>query len=255
VRRFAVSLVLITAGLSLGAAAYARPHAQAHLYIRPKPLVLGLFFNPTSPLFANNPDLERAINYALDRPALVRAQGAHAGRPIAQMIPPLVPGYDAASPYPLTGPNFESARKLADGNLRSGKATLLWGLSPASPLAAEVTRELAALGLAVTVSPIRGCRDSCEEPDMALTAWGPAYPDGVAALRGLVGPEQIARIEKLSGAARNQMLARIDDDVMTFAPPVAPFMAANAAVLVSARTHCFRWNLYYGADLSTLCVR
>lgn len=42
---------------------------------------------------------------------------------------------------------------------------------------------------------------------------------------------------------------------MTHDPPVAPFMAANAAFLVSARTHCVHWNLYYGVDLNELCFK
>ena len=51
------------------------------------------------------------------------------------------------------------------------------------------------------------------------------------------------------------MFSQLDSDVMSQAPPVAPIMALNAAMLVSARTHCFHWNLYYGVDLSALCIR
>src|SRR5213076_1503704 len=85
---------------------------------RPRPVVLGLLFNDQNPLFANNPDLERAINFALDRPALIRTRGRYAGHPTARIMPPTLPGYGTRSPYPLDAPHLTTAQTLAAGNLR-----------------------------------------------------------------------------------------------------------------------------------------
>ena len=37
--------------------------------------------------------------------------------------------------------------------------------------------------------------------------------------------------------------------------PAVALAWGGAAMLVSARTHCFHWNVYYGVDLNALCVR
>jgi hypothetical protein len=66
---------------------------------------------------------------------------------------------------------------------------------------------------------------------------------------------RLVKASRLVGAARSRAFAQLDYDVMRDAPPVAPFMAANAAFIVSARTHCVHWNVYYGVDLGALCVR
>ena len=255
--RVAGSLALIAAGLALGAAAWARPDAGARLYVRPKPVVFGIWFNPQSPLFANNVALERAINYALDRPALVRAWGRYAGHPAASLIPPTVPGYDGRSAYPLAGPDLVAARALAEGNLRDGKVTLGVYYAPfLRPVAAEVKRDLAAIGLDVDVFVIAGiCPHACPQPDMTFTGWGADYPDPISALQQFATPRQLQHAALLRGDLPRKVFAQIDYDVMSQAPPFAPFMAANAAMLVSARTHCFHWNPWYGVDLNALCVR
>lgn len=267
--RVAGSLALILAGLVLGTAAWARPVGGARLYVRPKPVVFGLWFNPQSPLFADNPELARAINFALDRPALIRAWGPYAGHPTARLLPPGSPGYGTHSPYPLGGPHLDTARSLAADNLRTGKATLMvnYGFRH---VAEEVKVELAAIGLDVTVEirthcPTFACAN--QTADIYLTGWGADYPDPASTFASLDQPwdgspqlsppfrVRLAQAGRSSGAARAHAFAQLDEDVMTNAPPVAPFMAANARLLVSARTHCFHWNLYYGVDLGALCVR
>jgi ABC-type transport system substrate-binding protein len=264
--RVAGSLALILTGLVLGSAAWAHPNAGARLYVRPKPVVFGLAFNPQSPLFAENPELARAINFALDRPALIRAWGPYAGHPTARLLPPGSPGYGTRSPYPLDGPHLDTARLLAADNLRSGKATLF--TNGFQPVTEEVKVELARIGLDVAVltrCPVRACANLI--PDMFFTGWGADYPDPASTFASFDQPwdgslnlsprfrAQLARADRLSGGARARAFAQLDEDVMTQAPPAAPFMAANARILVSARTHCFHWNVYYGVDLGALCVR
>ena len=73
-----------------------------------------LAFNSSRPLFKNNPPLRRAVNFALDRQALLPL----AGGPIAstltdQYLPPALPGYKNASIYPLASPDLSRASALA----------------------------------------------------------------------------------------------------------------------------------------------
>jgi ABC-type transport system substrate-binding protein len=265
--RVAGSLALLLTGLFLGAAAWAGPQTGARLYVRPKPVVFGVAFNPKSPLFAENPELARAINFALDRPALIRAWGPYAGHPTARLLPPGSPGYGTRSPYPLDGPHLDTARLLAAGNLRDAKATLFtsYGFQRA---AEEVKVELAQIGLEVAVltrCPPVACAN--QTPDMFLTGWGADYPDPASTFASFDQPwdgsprlsppfrTRLTQVRRSSDPARARAFAQLDEDVMAQAPPVAPFMAANARILVSARTHCFRWNVYYGVDLGALCVK
>ena len=61
-----------------------------------------------------DPRLRRAVNYAIDRPALAQDTGfGHAGRPTDQYIPPGIPGFEDAAIYPLDGPDLAAARRLA----------------------------------------------------------------------------------------------------------------------------------------------
>jgi ABC-type transport system substrate-binding protein len=258
--RIAGSLALILTGLILGAAAWAAPHTGARLYVRPLPAVLALSFNPQSPLFDDNPELARAINFALDRPALIRAWGPYAGHPTARLLPPGSPGYGTRPPYPLDGPHLDTARLLAADSLRSGKATLLvnYGFQRVGE---EFKAELARIGLDVVVQlqthgPVGV---ASPPPDMYVTGWRADYPDPASTFAYFdLAPafrSRLAHARNVAGPARARTFAQLDEDVMAQAPPAAPFMAANARLLVSARTHCFRWNLYYGVDLGALCVR
>ena len=70
-------------------------------------------FNTQSGPFAD-PRLRRAVNYAIDRPALSKDTAyGHVGRPADQFIPPVIPGFEDAAIYPLDGPDVAAARRLA----------------------------------------------------------------------------------------------------------------------------------------------
>ena len=74
--------------------------SQNHLFTVPQPIVGYLALNTERPLFRDNPELRRAINYALDRPALARAFGIRGARATDQYLPPGFPGYRDADLYP-----------------------------------------------------------------------------------------------------------------------------------------------------------
>ena len=84
--------------------------------------MLYLLMNTERPLFKNNPKLRRAVNFALDRTAMLRVSGAAQGRRTDSYLPAGVPGYRDVHPYGTRYPDLAKARALAKGNLRSRKA-------------------------------------------------------------------------------------------------------------------------------------
>ena len=75
-----------------------------HLFIVPQPIVAYLALNTQRPLFRDNPQLRRAVNFALNRPILARLFGERGAVPADEYLPPGFPGYQAEHLYPLEGP-------------------------------------------------------------------------------------------------------------------------------------------------------
>ncbi len=153
-------------------------------FVEPGFTVRLLVFNASRPLFRDNPELRRAVNFALDRSAL-------SGGPIAvrtdQYLPHAMPGFRDDGLYPLDGPDLARAKELARGNTRSGKAVMYTtDFPPPIATAMAVRAQLAQIGLDVEVKAIpehiasaayAGQLARAGEPwDIALVLWGPAIP-------------------------------------------------------------------------------
>ena len=68
--------------------------------------------------------LRQAVNFAVDRKALLRERGPLAGTLTDQYLPPFLPGFKNERIYPLKAPDVKKAKQLAKGHTRSGKAVL-----------------------------------------------------------------------------------------------------------------------------------
>jgi ABC-type oligopeptide transport system substrate-binding subunit len=68
--------------------------------------------NTSRPAFANVA-LRKAVQFAVDRPALVRVRGFLAGKRSDQLLPPGIGGYKPYAIYPLKGSNYTKAKALA----------------------------------------------------------------------------------------------------------------------------------------------
>ncbi|MDQ4082005.1 MAG: ABC transporter substrate-binding protein, partial [Actinomycetota bacterium] len=130
---------------------------KSRFFVRPGFTLRMLVLNSSRPLFRDNPQLRRAVNYALDREEMVAAvAGAQGtGRLTDQYLQPRLPGFRDAAVYPLRRPNVRRARALARGHTRSGKATFyVPGFPPPLALAQVAKRQLARIGIDVTLRPI-----------------------------------------------------------------------------------------------------
>ena len=111
----------------------------------------------------------KAINFAIDRPALARQAGALAGEPTDQILPPTLNGFRDAKIYPLNGPDATTARKLMKG--RTLKANLYTATDPTAQAQAQVfVANLKAIGISVNVKalPFAALNRADRRPERAL---------------------------------------------------------------------------------------
>ncbi|MGE5272812.1 MAG: ABC transporter substrate-binding protein [Verrucomicrobiota bacterium] len=254
------------------------------------------FFNPTLGMsyFVFNHDrpafkgpgqipLKQAINWAIDRPALVRAAGYLAGKRVDHILPPAL--NRSPSIYPLGGVSVQSLRQaralLAKARVRPSKLVLYASNAGSDPAMAQVFRfNLRRIGIDVDVkyfpiSSFYGVVGTRGEPfDVALFGWIPDYADGFAVFGPLLDGNHltptdnnniayfdqpkynraIERIGSLAGESRGQAWADLDAEMMRDDPPMAPVMAAARTDYVSQSYGCFVFQPVIGRpDLVAAC--
>jgi len=255
---------------------------RSQLHLRRGLTLRMLAFNSSRPLFRGNASLRRAVNFALNRRALVSTGGALASRPTDQYLPSILPGFKDADVYPLERPNLERAKALANGNLRGGKATLYVNSSPLPMAIGQLVRQqLAEIGLEVEVQgiPIHSASAAYfkklatpgEPWDIAFGLWSPSYIDPFAYInllfdRRFVGAtnftrftsgaydrqmRQAARLPQ--GTGRNTAYSTIDVRLARELAPLAAVDFLNEPTLVSKRVGCI--ILRPVLDLTAVCLK
>ena len=253
--------------------------------VRPGLTVRMFAFNTSRPLFRNNPRLRQAINFALNRRALVESSyGPVLSTSTDQHVPPGVPGFRDVNIYPLAG-NLDRARELARGHLRHRKAVLRVGSFPPLIEAAQLVKaRLAQIGLEIELKPEPGELTSAgfarltrpgaarrADWDIAFVLWFPHVPDAHEYLSLLLkaqlqGDETVTRSRsKLAsaaltraallphGRARNAAYARVDAMIARDLAPVAVLSVLNETTVVSERVGCR--VLRPALDLAVACLR
>jgi ABC-type oligopeptide transport system substrate-binding subunit len=234
--------------------------------------------NSSRPLFRDNPQLRRALNFALIRNSMLRVG---AGEMTDQYLPPGVPGFRKRDVYP-DGGDLVRAQDLAAGNLRDGKLVFLVpDVLPARTSAQRLQERLKEIGLDVEVRPFGehatassylGRLGSGEPWDMALVLWTPDYVDPSAYINRLLddrftGAPTLARFDEpgfmepmrqaalLRGPARARAYAELDLRLSRDAAPIAPTAVFYEATFVSARVDPKCLLLRPGLVLTTVCLK
>jgi peptide/nickel transport system substrate-binding protein len=249
---------------------------KGRYFIRKNVAFWYLALNNDSKLFRNNPKLRQAVNYAIDRPQIVRQHGYLGGGRTDQILPPGMPGFRNGNIYPLGGENLTRAQSLARGNTRSGKAVFYTFNTAPGPSVAEVVRfNLKQIGIDVEIKQFSravveqrvGRRG--ERYDIALQSWGEDYPDPYDFINILLSGRNIRasnntndsyfsspawnqrmeRAARLTGAARLRAYGNLDLDLMRNQAPIAPYLVSNDRIFVSANVASFSYNPIYGLDL------
>jgi peptide/nickel transport system substrate-binding protein len=255
---------------------------RAQLFLRPGLTLRMLAFNVSRPLFRDNPGLRRAVNFALNRRALVSTGGTLVSRPSDQYLPFILPGFRDADVYPLERSNLQRAKALANGNLRGGKAVLYVNSSPLPMAIGQLVRQqLAEIGLEVDVRgiPIHSASAAYfkklatpgEPWDIAFGLWSPSYIDPFAYInllfdRRFVGAtnftrfastrydQQMRRAARLpQGSDRNSAYGALDVRLARGPAPLAAVDFLNEPTLVSRRVGCV--VLRPVLDLTVACLR
>jgi ABC-type transport system substrate-binding protein len=255
---------------------------KSQYFVQRAPNIFYLALNTERPLFKNNPRLRQAVNFAVDRQAILRGFGPRYGNPTDQMVAPTVPGFHDANLYPLQRPDLVRARALARGNTRSGRAVLyVWDVPPFRVAANVIRENLARIGLAVEVKvlppPVLTATGGVRgEPyDIAYIGWLPDYVDPSSFLVLLDGraigkrgnPDwalfnsarfnrELDRANRLQGDARSRALGELDIRVVRDDAPVVPLYHTNDHLLVSKRVGCVVLNNYAGTlNLGAACLK
>jgi peptide/nickel transport system substrate-binding protein len=272
----------IFAAYGPGSAAAQAGHQQ--FFVNPVLSIRYLVFNVTRPLFSSV-QLRKAVNYALDRPAMTKAHGAYGNEATDQILPPGMPGFRDYDLYPVDGPDLATAQAFAAASGKVPATAVLY--APDFPvyhqLAQTVKDDLAPIGIDVQPQFIPGDQffprlSTPGEPyDLATPGWGAAYPDpwdiidnlfhgknvpGAGGFNSNYGGfddptfnQRIDDASPLQGPARYDAYAALDHDLMADAAPWAPWGNANARDFFSARIGCHTFNPFFGMDLAALCLR
>jgi YVTN family beta-propeller protein len=107
----------------------------SQLHVNPIPVTFFLFLNTRAPPF-DDVRVRRALNYAIDRGAVIRLAPGGPGfaHPTCQVLPPNVLGYRPYCPYTLnqtpsgawTAPNLAEARRLIAASHTRGMTITIW---------------------------------------------------------------------------------------------------------------------------------
>jgi oligopeptide transport system substrate-binding protein len=256
------------------------------------------FFNPvlSTNYFAFNHDrsafrgpgqipLKQAINWAIDRPEMVRALGYLGGKRTDQILPAAM-GRNA-SIYPLEGVTEESvttARKLLKrAKFTPVKLVLYTSNSSFGSTVAQIFQfNLRRLGIDVEIkylslSTLFEKAGTRGEPfDVSFGAWSVDYADPISYFGPLLngnnlkqtGNQNIAyfdrpryireiqRIERLGGEARRRAWAELDVQMMRNDPPWAPFLNVAQPTFVSRSFGCYVFQPVLGRlDIAAACKK
>jgi len=257
------------------------PKYRPQLHVVPGIGVRYVVLNSSQRLFGDNVRLRRAVNFALDRPALLRARGGSiTGSLTDQYLPPSMPGYVDAQVYPLRRPDVKKAKALARGHTRGGKAVLYIKDTPIDIAQSQIIqRDLRPIGIEVKVKKFPGPAlfQKLFTPgtpyDMTVLGFGPDYWDPYAILNVLFDGRMIgtpytfdlgyfdspkynallAGASKLTGPKRYRTYGQLDVDLAQNAAPMVAYESESALSFVSKRVGCIVLNPFL--DLAAVCVK
>lgn len=239
------------------------------------------------PLFKNNPKLAKAVNWAVDRQAFSAQGGYLFGKRTGQTLPPGLLGYKPQGIYPLrvTANTVKTAKKLAAGNLRGGKAIMWSSNRGVAPLQAQLIQfNLKQMGLDAEIKLLPRAQQftnagnpKTADYDLTIERWGADYADPYDFINILLDGAQVtnpqhnnyayynsAKFNKqmataslLVGSARGGAYATLDGNMMREDPPWAPLVNSNDRSFMSARVGCIVINEAHGSGplLNTICIK
>jgi ABC-type transport system substrate-binding protein len=145
-----------------------------------------------------------------------------------------------------------------------------------------IARQLAQIGLEVTVTPLApavlNARASTPGApyDMLLTRYFLHYPDPADVIIRLLAGEnarspagntnfayfdsprynrRMAAADRLAGPARLRAFSKLDAEIMRDAAPWAPLYEGSVWLFLSPHVGCVKWHPVFRTDLAAMCLR
>src|SRR6476619_7334654 len=259
---------------------------KGQCWVKPQIGVSYFAFNHDRPMFqgAKGTALAKAVNYAIDRKAILTQYGYLAGKRTDQVLPPGMAGFRDANLYPLKKPDITTAKKwMAKSGVKDGQTIEYYTSNRgAAPLAAQILQfNLKQIGLNVNTHLFaRAVQIDKEgtrgEPfDITSEGWIADYADpydfinvllyggnlhasnnnNVAYFNDPKYNKAMTTAASLSGAARYKAYGNLDVAMMKDNPPWAARHNFTDRVLLSGRVGCFTFNATYSVDLAALCIK
>jgi peptide/nickel transport system substrate-binding protein len=240
------------------------------------------FFMNTKVAPFDNVKVRRAVNYAIDRSALVAILGGLA-RPTENILPPTYPQYRPHTLYPF---DLAKAKKLVRESGDRGMEVTVWnhdlGADPKfTDYLANVLREL---GFQVSTRIVNSnaywttVGNRATQAQIGFANWFQDYPHPLDWFSNLLSGERITKTfnnnysnfdnpavdKEIDALGRKPTLTRaidrrwaaLDKRVME-AAPWAPFLNREQTDFFSARVDldCYENNVVYEFDYATICVK
>jgi len=257
------------------------PSLKGRIFLNPTPSVNYLWLNNDVPPF-NNVKVRQAVNYAINRNAILRVWGGRSqGQITDQILPPTMGGFHDVQIYPANGNLAKAKQLMAASGVKTPINTTIRTRSDAPgflEMAQAVQSELKAIGLNLT---IKSAPDSvnggvistrANKVPMGINNWTQDYPDGddffgplldgrritptnnnnYAAFNNAWVEKQIDRINPMVGTARDNAWETLDIQTMRQFAPWAPLNNPTWVDLLSSRLTGYVYTPVYGMDVTTL---
>jgi peptide/nickel transport system substrate-binding protein len=261
---------------------------KPQFYVKPILSVSYFAFNHDRPMFEKtgsngigNVALMKAINFAIDRHAILAQGGYLAGKRTDQILPPGMAGFRDANLYPLKGPEVATAKKwMTKAGKLPGSSLVYYTCNAGTcPLRAQIVQfDLKQIGLNLDVRPFsRGVQFQKEgnrgEPfDIADEGWLADYADPYDFINVLLSGDNIhatnnnnfayfnspkyntlmAQAQQLTGAKRYSTYGNLDINITQNAAPWAARSNTNNRLYLSKHVGHFTYNNVYGVDFAAI---
>jgi len=264
---------------------------KKQFFIRPELEVDYVAMNRDRPLFKDNPQLAKAVNFAVDRHAYTAQRGYLAGSRTNRILPPGMGGVTKKTevlpyyPIQVTSGTIAKAKQLATGHTRDGNAILWASNRGAAPLQAQIVQfNLKQIGINATVKLLPRAQQFGDAQvrgaayDLTDDAWGADYNDpydfinilldgSTIGAQGSAGNNNFAyynnakfntamhKASLLFGAARTKAYDTLDKQMSAQDPPWAPVLNRNNRLFVSSHLGCFLYNPVFEVDYAAVCKK
>ena len=248
---------------------------KSRFYVGATTCVNYMGLNTARPPF-DNVKLRQAVNWAIDRPGQVRLLGAYAGRRTAQLLVPGIPGYRPFNAYAISGANPAKAKQIGGAAIAAAPPiNVVHTTSTYATQRAQLAEyNLEQIGFKINDQPTPATNyyQVIETKGTSYNlvtngGWCADYFDPYDYLnvnfdgRKLQAANNVdytyfnnpafnAELDhaaSLSGKARADAYAKLDQELMTKYAPIIPYLVATNAYFTSSRVKNWIYSSYFGS--------